>query len=108
MIERAHAGLFSLLGLAAHVHRACGIVADQHDCQSGLQRVPGTQAPHLGGDARAQVRRDRLAVDDPCGHDGHVYRAPESFSSAAASPAASPTIFTRLMRAVAPPTISTR
>ena len=64
--------------------------------------------PNLGGNARAQVRRDGLAVDDPCGHDGHVYRAPERFSSAAASPAASPTIFTRLMRAVAPPTISTR
>src|ERR1043165_116649 len=114
MVERLHAGFDRLLSLRAHIDGARGIFPDQHDRETRLQSVLGAQPLYLRGDLRAQVRCDCLAVDDACGHGGPLkmrrifYPARAIFSSAAPSAAASPDTFTRLMRDVAPPTISTR
>ena len=68
VIERPHAGLDRHLGLAADVELACRIVAGEHDRKPRRHAVPGGEALDLGRDLGAQLRRDRLAIDDACGH----------------------------------------
>ncbi len=51
--------------LAAHVDRACRIVADQHHRETGTERQRGNLFGHSG----SQVLRHAFSVDDARGHD---------------------------------------
>ena len=68
MIERPHAAADGHLHLAADIDLARRIVADQHDREPGRDAAVADQPVHRVGDLAAQVRRDRLAVDDVCRH----------------------------------------
>jgi len=68
MLERTHPGFGGLLALVAHVDGARRILADQHDRKARRQAVVTRKPRHFAADARAQRLRDRLAVDDACGH----------------------------------------
>src|SRR5688500_6460770 len=97
MVERAHAGFHGRARFAAHIDFARRILPDQHDGEPGHQAMRPRQPPRVFGDARAQVRRNRLAVDDARAH-----ALPAAFSSAGMSVAGLPSSFTRLIRALAP------
>ena len=70
VIERAHAGLDRpSCALLRDIDLARRIVADQHDREAGRDdRAPPASRATSAADARAQVRRDRLAVDDRRAH----------------------------------------
>ena len=66
--EGMKAAFARVVALAAHVHIACRIISHQHHSQAGDNSVRGFQFRALIGNARAQTRRRRLAIDDPRAH----------------------------------------
>src|SRR5690242_11811003 len=76
MIERPHARFDGLLRLRADIDGARGVLADQHHGEAGLHIVLACEPLRFCGDTRAQLRGDRLAVDDACRHVGD---SPPSF-----------------------------
>ena len=68
VIERAHAAADGRLGLAGDIDLARRVVADQHHREPRHQAAVARQPMRRVRDLAAQLRRDRLAVDDPRGH----------------------------------------
>ena len=101
-VERMHAGFGHRLGLVADIDLARRIFADQHHRDARHDAAVAAQAVHGVGHLAAQVGRNRLAVDDACGH-GQLLALPRRSSPAPRSALGrSPAIASRLTRAVAP------
>ena len=69
MIEVADAGCLRLLGLAADVDLARGIVADEHDRETRHDRLASQRCCSCG-DPAAQLFCDGATVDEGGGQDG--------------------------------------
>ena len=67
-VERLHADFDHGARFAAHIGFACRIFADQDHRQTGNETMRGRQAPRLRRYGGAQLRGDRLAVDDAGRH----------------------------------------
>src|SRR6516165_810950 len=109
MVERPHPAAGGQFHLAADVALACRVVADEHDGKAGYDMAVAGEPVHGIRHLAAQVRGDRLPVNDPRGHAGPVRAARfaglvQIFARAAASPAALPETLTRLRRALSPAT----
>ena len=68
VVEGAHAAAGGHFHLASDVTLARRVVADEHDGQSRRDTAVARKAVHGIRDLAAQVRRDRLPVNDLCGH----------------------------------------
>src|SRR5262249_28832258 len=84
--------------LAADVHLARRVAADQHDRETRHHTMVARQPCDLDCDLRSRLCRDRFAVDDCGGH----FVTPVNLSKLVASTPALPAILSRLIRAVSP------
>ena len=73
-VERLHANFDHGARFAADIGFARRIFADQDHRQAGNETVRGRKPPRLRRHGGAQLRGDRLAVDDAGGHDATFAR----------------------------------
>ena len=70
VVEALHPDLFGRLLLAADVHGARRVVAHEDRREPRRAPVLGGERRDLAGDLGADLRGDRLPVDDPRPHGG--------------------------------------